>query len=321
MVKHLFLIDPIEKLNAKMDTSLRLIAELITLGTEVWVTFPHKISWDSRHSSAHTEALKCSVATGGALNFSPSKTKPPLSNFDLIHMRKDPPFDLEYINLTWMLDACGPQTLVINHPAALRGLNEKLSILSFPDYCMPSLVSSDVDELFDYFVHQTAKDAVIKPLHLYGGRGVERIHSDGSFEGDQAAKQKISEQTSGGLAYRMLQKFDARVFQGEIRCVAVRGEPLFWTKKVPADGNFLANTGAGATLEAYHPPQEEYEQIRALSIELLSLGVYLVGFDIIAGKVSEINITSPRLLCPPGEEKTFHAKCAYELNQLATIRK
>ena len=303
---HLFLIDPIESLNKDLDSSLRLMFELKTLGHEVLVAEPRQLGW---RTASHAEASVRAMTFGKtAKEFSaaaPSRRS--LGDFSAIHMRKDPPYDLDYITTTWLLDAAPKTTRVYNSPASLRTFNEKLAILRFPEATRPALVSADPDALLRFAEKDAGGDAILKPLTLYGGRGVERLEAG---KDPAKAKAKLVEETGNGAHLRLIQPFDHGIFQGELRAFTAFGKAVAWCLKKPATGQFLANTRAGATLHRYEPTEDELRRVISVAGTLLKEGVAFIGFDVIGGFISEINITSPRLLAAPGDATPYYAQLA-----------
>lgn len=308
--RHLFIIDPLDGLNFDLDSSLRMARALATRGHRIFFTTIQEISWRSAKGAAWTRSVE---ATFGPKNLLPdvtTKVMRSLSDFEAIHMRKDPPFDLGYIEATWLLDSVASKVRIYNHPAALRSFNEKVSILMFPGEIRPALVSSDTDEIIEFIGTDCAGDAIVKPLALFGGRGVERLRlGTGHYTAGEAAK-LINTMTHDGAEKRMVQPFDERIFGGEVRAFCVGGEPIAWCLKKPAGGEFLANTRAGATLAAYQPTPDEIARVKNVAARLAMEGIAIVGFDLIAGYISEINLTSPRLLLPAGDSAA--EKAAYE---------
>lgn len=301
--EHLFLIDPLESLNLQLDSSLRLMAALARRGHKIHVAEPRQLQW--RHGAKAAEANSRELAfLGDATHFSAAKPAfRTLDGYDAIHMRKDPPYDMDYIATTWLLDEAGPKTRVYNAPHALRRYNEKLAILRFPDAIKPGIVSADPAELARFVETECNGDGVLKPLTLFGGRGVMRLKGPNMAE-------TLRQETDGGRALRLVQPFDPAIFNGEVRAFTAFGEPIAWCLKTPSAGNFLANTRAGATLAKYEPKPEELARITKIAKTLLQDGVAFIGFDVIGGYVSEINLTSPRLLAGPGDEADHYGRIA-----------
>jgi glutathione synthase len=308
--RHLFVIDPLEELNLALDSSLRMAKALADRGHRIFFATLRDLSWHSGKGAAWARSVEATFAGNDIRPRVSPKSRHDLSDFDAIHMRKDPPFDLSYIEATWLLDSVASKVRIYNQPSALRNFNEKVSILLFPDDIKPALVSSDPSEIIDFIESECGGDAVVKPLALFGGHGVERIKiGEGGMPASTATAQ-ITGLTRDGAEKRMVQRFDKQVFEGEVRAFCVGGEPIAWCLKRPAKGEFLANTRAGATLEPWKPSAAEIARVKNVASRLALSGAPIVGFDLIGGYVSEINITSPRLLLPPGDAAASSA--AYE---------
>ena len=307
-MSHLFVIDPLESLNLPLDSSIRMMFEVSKLGHQIFYCTPTQLYWSNTQASAeaHCTQLKFKdQATDFVVQ--QHRVVRALKTFSAIHMRKDPPYDMDYIATTWLLDTALPTTRVYNSPHALRQYNEKLSILKFPRDCHQALVTSDPDALFQFAHDQAGGDAIVKPLTLFGGRGVERIQLS---SGEEQVRKKLVKLTSQGTSMRLIQPFDPAIFVGEVRAFTAFGEPVAWCLKRPAAGNFLANTRAGATLEHYKPSHTEIERVSRVAKTLIKDGVFFIGFDLIGGYVSEINITSPRLLRSPDDSGNPYGQIA-----------
>ncbi len=295
-IPHLFIIDPIETLNFSLDSSLRIARALRSLGHETFICTPGQVEWASRDGCAvaYSQELQSDLADVSRYQLQPAK-RIRLDHFRAIHMRKDPPYDLAYIACTWMLDtAVKAGVKVLNAPGALRDYNEKLSIFQFPEAIQDGLVSASAESLMNFLEHAAHGDAVLKPLTLFGGRGVLRLNL--LTQSKASLAKLLATETNQGLDYRLMQPFDKRIFEGEVRVFTARGQAVSWCLKKPQGDNFLANTRSGATLEAYQPTAREVHLVESIAGKLLADGVYFLGFDLIGGQVSEINLTSPRLL-------------------------
>ncbi len=309
-IHHLFVIDPISSLNIKLDSSLRIACALTKLGHEVAVCTPQDISWLSQDGSASCLAQSAVFKNSDIQDLSLSEPKlTALDTFHAIHMRKDPPYDLAYITCTWLLESAARKGVKVwNAPQALRDFNEKLGIFHFPEYIHPALVSTQPHQLKDFFLHKAHGDAILKPLTLFGGRGVLRLNNQDMTPSQ--IDQILAEETQHGQEHRLIQPFDKSIFDGEVRVFTAGGEAIAWCLKKPQGQNFLANTRSGATLEAYTPSSDEQNMVQDIANRLLKKGVFFIGFDIIGGKVSEINITSPRLLHSPEDTHDYYSKIA-----------
>jgi glutathione synthase len=326
---HLFVIDPLETLNKVLDSSLRLMFELSTRRQEVYVCEPRQLAWNRSANTAHAHTTRIDFS-GGPSAFSTTRTgSKMLGDFAAIHMRKDPPYDLDYIAATWLLDSVKlarqnenkhknkHRTRIYNEPRALRDFNEKLAFFHFGhlhDDVKPALVSADPQEILSFIDSEARGDAVLKPLTLFGGRGVERITLDEKKTHNSKTRFDalafIRKETAEGTSPRLVQAFDEAIFTGEVRAFTAFGKPIAWCLKKPAAGSFLANTRAGAQLLPYQPSAAEVERVGRLSRDLLAKGVAFIGFDLIGGFVSEINITSPRLLAAASDDHNYYKDIA-----------
>jgi glutathione synthase len=218
----------------------------------------------------------------------------PLSEFAVIYMRKDPPCDLNYLSTTWMLQSASETTKLVNEPRAVQSLNEKMATFLFPEESIPACVSASPAALCR-FAEQFPGELIAKPLDLFGGRGIERLSLD-LLDKPERCLQTMERITESGKNVRLIQPFRAAIARGEIRAFYGFGEDIAWCLKIPKEGGFLANTSAGASLEPYEPSSDLKKKMDRVAKKLLAHGAYFVGFDIIAEEISEINLTSPRLL-------------------------
>ncbi len=291
---HLFIIDPPEAATLPIDTSVRLACELHKQGAEVYSAGIADL-FSSREVLTRCQRMTFTSTTHTSVVMDSRVEVRALAEFAAIHMRKDPPFDLAYIAATWHLDRAGTQ--VFNRPQALRDYNEKMAVLHFPTQTVRSLVSADTEQMLTFIAQDLQGNAIVKPLVMFGGQGVFRVQLD--VLGEQEARRKIAAaQRQQGTAL-IVQQFREEVWQGEVRCFCAFGEPVAWCLKQPAAGNFLANTAQGAKLLPHRPSPAEITTATTVAQRLLQDGVYFIGFDMIAGLITEINLTSPRLLLPP----------------------
>ena len=309
-IPHLFVIDPIDSLNFPLDSSLRIAKALRDIGHETFVCTPSQIEWASREDCAVAFAQNLQASEN---DISLYRLEPPLrlrlDHFRAIHMRKDPPYDLTYITCTWLLDTAAKAGVrVLNSPRALRDFNEKLSIFQFPKAIQDGLISTNPQSLMAFLINEAKGDAVLKPLTLFGGRGVIRLTL--TQKNHAQIMQTFSDETANGIDHRLIQPFDKKIFDGEVRVFTARGEAISWCLKKPHGDNFLANTRSGATLESYEPSAQEVQMIEDIARTLLKEGIYYLGFDVIGGHVSEINLTSPRLLQASNDDSNPYGRIA-----------
>lgn len=212
----------------------------------------------------------------------------PLAELDVVLMRKDPPFDMEYIYTTYLLEQAEAEgTVVVNRPAALRDANEKLFAARFPDCIPPTLVSRDRDQLAAFIAEQGT--AVLKPLEAMGGASIFRV-----AHGDLNTRVIIQSLTDDGRQFVMAQRFIPEITAGDKRILVVDGEPIpYALARVPPEGDFrgnLAAGGKGAGVPLSDGDRRICERVAPL---LREKGLIFVGLDVIGDYLTEVNVTSP----------------------------
>ena len=208
--------------------------------------------------------------------------------FDAILMRKDPPFDNEYLYSTYLLELAANQgTLVINNPSSVRSWNEKLSVAKFPQFAPQFLVTSDGDLIRDFLSdHQ---DIIIKPLDGMGGSGIFRL-----TETDPNIGVILETATQFGRQTIMAQRYLSAILQGDKRIIIINGEPLpYALARIPKAGETRGNLAAGGTGIAQPLTARDLEIATTVGKTLKTAGLFLVGLDVIGEHLTEINVTSP----------------------------
>lgn len=311
---HLFIIDQIEAKTLAINTSVRIAFALHEQGEEIYFTELENLFAIS-HVGAQCRCRRVAF-TDSHLSIRQEKEihTAALTEFAVIHMRKDPPLNLAYISATWHLDHVS--LLVLNRPQALRDYNEKMAVLLFPNHTVKSLVGADCEQIVSFITTELEGNAIVKPLEMFGGQGVFRVHRLSL----SATRSRIREALQTQKTPLIVQQFREEVFAGEVRAFYAFGKPLAWCLKRPAPGKFLANTAQGATLLPYSPTPLEIKTATFIAQQLLTKGIYLIGFDMIAGLVSEINITSPRLLLPPDTDENPYPELARLINDHSKTR-
>ena len=308
---HLFVTDPVEKLNFQLDSSLRMAKALANLGAEWYFTQVDRLYWKSPHNVASAYVQKTSFSQGIKPELG-SPVRMGLEQFHAIHMRKEPPVDTRFLATTHFFDSAEREgTLVFNSAQALRSINEKTSVMMFPELSVPALISASLSEAWDFIEEACDGHAVIKPLDLFGGKGIFEINKKDSKRLQEQSKNL--EQALENGQFRMIQPFQDAIREGEVRVFTAGGKAISWCLKKPAPGNFLANTSAGAELFPYTPTERDLHVIESVAKGLLKKGVFLIGFDMIGGLISEINITSPRLLAVGDQEEALYVDIAKKL--------
>jgi glutathione synthase len=227
-----------------------------------------------------------------------------LADFDVIHIRTDPPFNVEYYYTTLLVERASSSThrlgyepiphsngpLILNKPESLRTLNEKLAIFYFPEYVTDSLCTYNVKEACD-FVASLGGRAVAKELATCSSKGVTLLQG-----GEEKIRPVLERLTNSGEGPILLQRFLEKVKEGETRVTLIDGLPLGYMTKIPAKDNFLASMDFGATSKPCVLTAREEEISLSVGSFLKDRGVIFAALDLIDGHLSEINVTSPGLL-------------------------
>ena len=211
-----------------------------------------------------------------------------LTNIDVVFMRKDPPFDMDYIYATYLLEhAEDSGVLVVNKPSSLRDANEKLFALNFPDCIPETLVSSNIEKLSEFI--SKIKTAVVKPLDGMGGTDIFKL-----AKGDKNIEKVLLKITNQGSRYIMAQEFLPEIKDGDKRILLINGRPVDYAlARIPAEGNFKGNLAAGA--KGVGQPLSERDRYLCSQIApmLIEKELMFVGLDVIGDYITEINVTSP----------------------------
>jgi glutathione synthase len=212
----------------------------------------------------------------------------PLESVPVILMRKDPPFDMEYIFATYVLEQAEQRgSLVVNRPQSLRDANEKLFTVHFPQCCPPLLVSRRSEQLRAF--HREHGDIILKPLDAMGGASVFRVRPD-----DPNLSVIIETLTDHGRSYTMAQRFIPQISAGDKRILMVDGEPVpFALARIPAEGETRGNLAAGGRGVSVALSERDYWIARQVGPELRRRGILFAGLDVIGDYLTEINVTSP----------------------------
>jgi glutathione synthase len=213
----------------------------------------------------------------------------PLLWFDVVFMRKDPPFDLAYFFATHLLGLVDRRrTFVLNDPRGLREANEKLYALRFPDLVPESLVSSDATRLKE-FMERVGGEMIVKPLDGCGGAGVFHVH-----RGDRNLNAILELSTGNGGRLVMAQRYIPAVRdQGDKRLIVLAGEPLGAVARIPREDEHRGNIHVGGRVERAVVDDRDRHICRRMASQLAADGLYFVGLDVIGGLVTEVNVTSP----------------------------
>ncbi|NVK39692.1 MAG: glutathione synthase [Oceanospirillaceae bacterium] len=279
--------DPIESINFKKDSSLAMLWAARRKGWELWYMEQQHLF--SRDGQVMAEMAPLDVRMEPDDWFSRGDYRiAPLADLDVILMRKDPPFNNEYIYSTHLLEQAEKQgVLVVNPPQRLRDFNEKLFATHFPQCCPPVLVTRRADLLRQF--HAEHRDVIFKPLDGMGGSQIFRIQDDGVNLGVI-----IETLTKDGRETIMAQKYIPEILDGDKRILMVNGEPVpYALARIPMAGETRGNLAVGGRGEGRPLSDRDRWICEQVGPTLREQGLLFVGLDVIGDYLTEINVTSP----------------------------
>jgi glutathione synthase len=291
MGPQLFVIDPIARLNPAKDSSVALMQAAERAGLPVWVCTPADLTAAERPGPVagrgHGTWVVATPVTCEPWYGLGESQRLPLESFAHVWMRKDPPVDEAYLYATHLLEMAERHGVtVINRPAALRAWNEKLSALRWSHLMAPTLVASRVAELAAFTAEHG--EVVLKPLGGRAGQGV--VFASAATPGLRALLELVTGMETLPV---MAQAFLPGVAAGDKRILLVDGEPLGAVNRVPSGGEFRSNLAVGGQPQATDLSAAERAICAELAPALKAEGLFFVGIDVIDGRLSEINVTSP----------------------------
>jgi glutathione synthase len=278
--------DPIEKIDIEKDTTFVLMLEAQTRGHELHYMELDDLFVDGAIPQGRFRRVSVARATPH-YQFRETTTNL-LSWFDVLLMRKDPPFDMKFFFATHLLSLIDRRKcLVVNDPRGLREATEKLYALNFPGLIPETLVSSDI-EVLKQFMQARGGEMIIKPLEGCGGSGVFYLHSK-----DKNTNALLEMATANGQKMIMAQRYLPQIREGDKRIIVLGGEPLGAVLRIPREDENRGNIHVGGRCVQTHLTSRDREICGILSPSLNRLGLYLVGLDVIGDYLTEVNVTSP----------------------------
>ncbi len=279
--------DPIEAINPKKDSSLAMMLAAQKRGWQLYYMQQQDLS--VRDGKLHLRAQTVTVSDDTQNWFELGEPQLiPANELDVILMRKDPPFDMQYIHSTYLLELAEAEgVLVVNKPQTLRDANEKLFTAWFPQCCPPTLVSRDMSQLRGFY--DEFGDIIIKPLEGMGGASIFRLK-----QGDPNVSVALETLTQNGQQYIMAQRFIPEITSGDKRILMVDGEPMpYALARIPAKGETRGNLAAGGRGEGVPLSERDRWICAQVGPTLKQKGLLFVGLDVIGDYLTEINVTSP----------------------------
>lgn len=281
--------DPIAGIYTPIDGSLAMLFEAQQRGWQIYHMEVGDLFYRDGQSFGRMRELRVQLSNDHWYDFLSEKENRPLEELDVILMRKDPPFNMEYVYATYLLELAEKQgCLVINRPSSLRDANEKMFTAWFPQCCSPTLVTGNSRLLLNFIAEH--KDIVIKPLNSAGGCSIFHLKL-----GDHNLNVVIEMLTQNGTGFVMAQRFISEVLtSGDKRIILIEGKPMPYAyARIPAAGDFRGNIAVDAVGKGVALTERDYWICDQVGTMLREKGLLFVGIDVIGDYLTEINVTSP----------------------------
>ena len=278
--------DPLEAVNIDGDTTFALAEVAQARGMALFVYGPEHMSYQAGRVTALTRPAKVQRIKETPGLFGEPVTLDLAKDVDVILMRQDPPFDLSYITACHLLEMIVGETLVVNDPAGVRSSPEKIFPLIYPDLMPPTLVTHDMAEIESF--RATHRDIIIKPLYGHGGAGVFRLRQDDSNL--DSLTELFFTQSREPI---MVQAFLPAVSEGDKRIILIDGKAAGAVNRRPREGQVRSNLVVGGTAEETGLSDADLHICETIGPELQRRGLVLTGIDVIGGRLTEVNVTSP----------------------------
>ena len=298
MMAYLFIIDPIESLDKAKDSSLLLMKECLRRDIEVHFSEINQFSIYEGNVNIHSQKI---ISLEKGIKYQDTELN--LSSFfKKIFIRKDPPFNDDYLNLTYLLDhAVQEGTDVINNPSSIRNHNEKLSILNFQEIIPPTIVTSNATDVINFL--KLHEKIVLKPINGMAGNGIFVID-----ELDKNINSILETSTVNDTKVMMAQKYIPDITEGDKRIIIIKGEPLpFCLARIPDGKDFRANLAKGGTGIAKKLTADDIKIVNVIKKYLVKSKLDFVGIDVIGKYLTEINVTSPTCLVEIENQTNFNS--------------
>ena len=277
--------DRIEDIDVNFDSSFLIGLEAQKRNYQIFYYNPQNLSYSEGVVQSKGFFIELLENDKSYFRYLSKKITVKLKDFNYIFIRQDPPFDMNYITSTYLLDFLPPSTYVINKPSSIRNFSEKISAFNFFEFMPPTIVSQEVDMIKSFLnLHQ---DIVTKPLYGNGGEGIYRYTLSDSNLKNISQNQKILNVPI------MAQKYIPEIKEGDRRIILIDGEYVGSVARMPKEGSFKANFHAGGTAKKIDLIRRDKEICLALKQILKENHLFFVGIDIIGDYLTEINVTSP----------------------------
>ena len=276
--------DPVESINIETDTSFALGLEAQARGHKLYYYQPKDLSIYNGQVKASISEIAFQKESGEHFTLG-KKIFSSFNDIDVVLMRQDPPFDMNYITYTHLLERLPKTVLVLNNPAEVRNAPEKIFVLNFAHLMPPTLISANFKEVEEFFHEHN--NIILKPLYAHGGADINQITKLEDLSGT------FNELINQYNAPLIAQKFLKEVKDGDKRVILIDGEVAGAINRIPPAGDIRSNTAIGGSAHKTELTKRDQEICDAIGPELKKRGLTLAGIDIIGGYITEINVTSP----------------------------
>ena len=280
------LMDPTSTIQIDADSTFALALEAQARGHQLWHFLPTAISYRQGQVTATAHAMTVQRVADNPAPLGDAETLNLATDLDVVLMRQDPPFDMQYITLTHLLEGICDQTLVVNNPREVRNAPEKLFVTEFAQFMPPTLITRDEQAIRAF--REQHPHTIVKPLFGNGGAGVFYLKPD-----DENLSSLLENLLGASREQLMVQAYIPEIRQGDKRIILVDGEPIGAINRIPADGEARANLHVGGRAAKVELTEREREICAALGPVLRQRGLLFVGIDVIGDYLTEINVTSP----------------------------
>jgi len=299
-----FILDPLDQLKPYKDSSIAMMREAQKHGHTVSAILRPALVWRDGQVRAH--AQKLTLSDDDSQWYSAAEVgEQALNTFDAVLMRQDPPFDIEYIAATWLLErAQASGARVFNHPRGVRDHSEKLSILEFPQFAAETLVAREPETLHAFIdaMAATGSDTILKPIDGMGGSQIFRVAAT-----DPNRNVIVETLTEQGARTIMAQRYLPDIAKGDKRILLIGGEVVpFALARIPKAGETRGNLAAGGRGVAQALSARDKEIAEHLAPILFERGILLAGIDVIGDHLTEINVTSPTCFVEITQQSGFN---------------
>jgi glutathione synthase len=277
--------DPLDSINIKSDSTYILALEAQKRGYDLFHYLPENLSYQNGEVSAIGNSFKLFVDKKNF--FKKSKTKKIfLKDYDVVLVRQDPPFNMNYITATYLLEMISHKTLILNDPKSIRDYPEKLSMFNFKNIIPPTLISKNIEQCFNF--HKKYKKTIIKPLYGNGGEGIAKLEGTST-----RLKKKIFKLINKYKQPIVIQKYLNEIKEGDRRIILINGEYAGSVARIPKRGSVTANFHTGGIAKKVGLVRKDKKICNILKPFLKKNKLFFTGIDVIGNYLTEINVTSP----------------------------